>query len=535
VTEGITVEIDWGRTGSYSEVGDNVTDLVRAGRAAIAVEYGRDQVTALAPTVSGTGSLVLDNSDRRFSPRATTLANGSTNPLYGKIKPALPVRIARTITGLPDPYSDTYGDPYDSNGATFTLFIGHTDANPINPDPSSKSVSVSLVDRLADSRGQTISTQLYSGVRTGEAIGHILDACGVSADERDLDPGATVIPWWWTDGKEALTALEEIIRSEGPPAMLTVGVDGAIVFRDRHHRLLNSGSTTSQSTWRATEGVEPVMNGFTYNESWANIINTGTATVDVRTPQELQQIWTDESVINLSAGEQRLITVSATDPFFGAIPPVAGTDYTVLSGSVTTALTRTSGMSTAIILHATSAAVISGLQLRAQPVTVAYTVQVSASDTASIDDFGSRAFPGDLPWCGPGDAEAVLTTAVAQRAQPLPIVQARFMVGNNTAKAGAILARDLSDRVTVIEPETVLSADFYVESIGHELSGPHDHSVTFGLEAAPTLPSPVFRLDTAGAGADQGLLGGGFDDPSNSLILDSAVAGHRLNEGVTTH
>jgi hypothetical protein len=512
----LKVEIDFNKDGLFTEPGANVTDRVRANASPVAVEYGRDQSTALAPTVSGRGSVTLDNSSKDYSPRNTA------SPLYGLIKPARPVRITRTVSGT-----------------TYTLFVGHTDDQPINPDVDSKTVPLSLVDSLADFRGQTITTPLYSGIRTGQAIGYILDACGWSASLRDLDAGATVIPWFWCDGKDALTALEEIIRSEGPPALLTVGASGEIVFRDRHHRITRAASITSQGTWRGSGGLEPVMQrGFTYNEGWTNIVNTATASVDVRTPQALQQVWANDSPISLSAGEQKMITVSASDPFMEAVPPVAGTDYTALSGSVTTALTRTSGTSTAIILTTVggAAAVISGLQLRAQPVTVAYTVQVSASDSTSMADYGPRSFPGDLPWCGVGDAEAVLSTTVVQRCQPLPILQVRFLVGVNTAKVAAILARDLSDRVTVTEPETALSAvDFYVESIGHEFTGEYDHAVTFGLEAAPIPPSPTFQLDTAGAGADNGKLGGGFDDPSNILILDSAVAAHCLDAGVLAH
>jgi hypothetical protein len=509
--DGIRIEIDWGKDG-YGSVGDNVTALVRPIQGAVTAEYGRDQVTALAPTVSGRGSIVLDNRDRRFSPRNTA------SPLYGKLKPARPVRITRTISAT-----------------DYVLFIGHTDDSPINPTDD-KNVSLTLIDSLADFRGQTISTPLYSGIRTGQAIGYILDACGWSSTLRDLDAGATVIPWFWADGKDALTALEEIIRSEGPPALLTIGADGAIVFKDRHHRLLDSTSITSQGTWRGSGVLEPVMQKpFSYNESWANIVNTGSASVDVRTPQQLQQVWTADTTIGLSNGESRLITVSATDPFFNAVPPVAGVDYVLTSGTVTTALTRTSGGSTTIIITAVgSAAVVTGLQLRAQPVTVAYTVQVSASNPDSMTDYGSRAFPGDLPWCNPYDAQAVLSTAVAQRAQPLPIISTRFLLGNNKTKAAAILTRDLSDRVTIIEPETVVNGDFYMESLGHEISDPSgaDHAVTVGSEAAPQEVANVFQLDTTGRGADNGRLASGIDSPTTILLLDSTTSGHRLDEGL---
>jgi hypothetical protein len=506
------VQVDWDKTGYGATGVDDVTNLVRPLRGSVAADYGRDQSTALAPTVSGRGSLTLDNSDRRFSPRNTA------SPLYGFIKPARPVKITRTIAGT-----------------DYVLFIGHTDDSPINPDVDAQTVSLSLVDNLADFRGQNISTTLYAGIRTGEAIGHILDACNWSTTLRDLDAGATVIPYWWEDNTDALDALEKVLRSEGPPSLLTVGTSGEIIFKDRHHRLLDAPSITSQATWRGgAGGAEPIMNiPFSYDEAWRNIVNTGTVDVDVRQPQPVEAVWTAEEIFSVSAGELKLFTASTTDPFTNTIPPVSGTDYTVLSGTVTVSLVRSSGASAVIsVLGGPGGATVQGLQLRAQPVSVNYSVQVSASDAGSISDYGQRSYPNDLPWCNPYDAQAVLAAAVAQRAQPAPIVSVRFMIGNNAARGAAILARDLSDRVTISETETALNDDFYIESFQHELTSQYDHSVTVGLEMAPVQPSPAFQLDTAGAGADQGKLVGGYSNPANILILSSTVSGHRLGEGV---
>src|SRR4249919_2777608 len=204
------VFIDWAKTGAYGagtygsgsysgiDPDDVVTDLVRPRTSVVSAEYGRDQSTALAPTVAGRGSVVLDNRDKRFSPR------NSDSPLYGNLKPARPVFITRTI-----------------GSTSYILFTGHTDDNPINPDTAAKTAAISLVDWLADFRGQNISTPLYRGLRTGTAIGYVLDAVGWPADLRDLDVGATVIPFWWEDNTDGLTALERIVRSEGPPALLT--------------------------------------------------------------------------------------------------------------------------------------------------------------------------------------------------------------------------------------------------------------------------------------------------------------------------
>jgi hypothetical protein len=554
----IIVEVDWERDGfegswdvPYDDIyldtepGGSIagtdTDWVRPYAQAVNVEYGRDQSTALSPTVAGRGGFTLDNTDRRYSPRNTL------SPLYGYLKPARPVRISRTVPttdGYPEVYSDSYTG--EAGTAAYILFAGHTDDSPINPDLDSRTVALSLVDSLADMRGLNVSTGLYRDIRTGTAIGYVLDACGWPAELRDLDFGATIIPWWWEDGTDALTALENILRSEGPPAMLTVGTAGEIIFRDRHHRLTRAPSLTTQDTWHASGSVEPIMaRGFSYDEAWRNIVNTGTAAVDVRMIQPRAVVWTSEATVTLAAGEQRIITAASTEPFLNArTPSESGGDYTLVSGTVTVRLIRTSGVSTGIELTAdpSNPVVMTGLRLRAQPVTVAYTTQVTASDAESIGEYGSRSFPGDLPWCGIYDAQAVLETAVSLRAEPLPIVSARFMIGTNTERVTAILPRDLSDRVTVIEPETALAGDFYVESIAHEITRHEtDHSVTFGLEAVPgayavdtgfgdifedtftgITSTILLRFDTAGAGFGDGAFGSGLVIASEMFRFDNA-------------
>jgi hypothetical protein len=498
--EGFRVEVDWTKTSTWVDE----TDYVRPRQSALTAQYGRDQSTALAPTISGQASIVLDNSTRRFSPRNTA------SPLYGYLKPARPVRLLREYAGV-----------------TYTLFVGHTDDTPINPDIDNQTVTLSLVDWLADFRGQTITTELHRGIRTGQAIGYILDACSWPVTARDLDYGATVIPFWWEDGTSALEALERVVRSEGPPALLTVGADGTMIFRDRHHRLLRTASLTSQQTWG--NSTLPLNTPFVYDEAWDHIVNHGTATVDERVRGELQEVWTSEATIHLAAGETKLLTASGTDPFYDAQVPVAGTDYTLISGTVTISLFRTSGGSTTIKIIAATTARITGLRLRARPVTVRQTEQVSATDEMSRADYGTKTFPGDLPWCGPGDAAAVLKTAVTLRAQPLPIIRTRILIGNDTNKM-SLLTRDLSDRVTVIEAETSTNGPFYIETIAHEAQGPFDHAIIVGLEAGPVQVSPAIRLNTSG------LLGSAYltntaIDPENLIILGSNVSGHRLGEG----
>ncbi|HKN42862.1 MAG TPA: hypothetical protein VJW23_02985, partial [Propionibacteriaceae bacterium] len=269
----LSVKIDWNKDGDYSDTGETVTTRVMA-NPGVSLQYGRDQSTALAPMVAGTGGFTLNNASGDYNP----LNTGS--PIYGYIKPARPVQIQRTV-----------------GGNTYTLFDGHTDDTPLNPDLSSRTVSVSLVDYLSDFRGQNITTQMYSGVRTGTAIGYVLDELGWSSTLRDIDPGVTVMPWWYEAGEDAFTALDKILRSEGPPALLTMAPGNIITFRDRHHRLLRTASTTSQDTWYGAT-TSPVMRiPFTYDAGWRNIVNAGGEEVPVQSLTGQGVVWSTDGQI----------------------------------------------------------------------------------------------------------------------------------------------------------------------------------------------------------------------------------------------
>jgi len=467
VSKPLAVEVDWNRDGDYSDAGEDVTGRVRG---TVECTFGRDQVTALSPIVAGRGSFELDNRSRDYSP----LNTGS--PLFGKVKPARPVLIRRTV---------------GSN--VYTIFRSHTDDSAISPDVEAKRVRLGLVDFLADFRGQRITTQLYQGIRTGEAIGEVLNAIGWTG-ARDIDPGATFIPFWWEEGADAFDALQRILASEGPPSLLSVGTTGELIFRDRHHRFTRAASTAVQSTWRGS-GAEPVMNrGYSYSDNWENIVNAVSFTVSERQPRDEARVWETEEIISLAASEARVIVMETSDPFYGAQTPIAGLDFAVLSGSITNVfLSRTSGQSTSVTLLAGgSGAVVGGLAVRATSVPVARTAQITATNSASIAEYGRRSLPGGLEpvWASRYDARSIADLLMAQRAQPLPQLQVRFVCGRTqNARLDALLSLDLSDRVRVVEPETAVSGDYFVESIGHAIEGVTSHEITFGLEAVPAAPA----------------------------------------------
>jgi hypothetical protein len=95
--------------------------------------------------------------------------------------------------------------------------------------------------------------------------------------------------------------------------------------------------------------------------------------------------------------------------------------------------------------------------------------KVLVEDTTSIAAHGRRSFGGSVPDIGVHDALAVATLIVGQRATRMPIVRMQVTNANATILAQQ-LGRDLSDRVTIVDSESGINADFYFEQIRHEIS-----------------------------------------------------------------
>lgn len=473
------VRIDWAKDGTFGTTGiDNVTDYVRGN---VTASYGRDVATAVSPIVAGRGSFQLDNADRRFSPF------NAGSPIGANLKPARPVLLERIVGGV-----------------AYSILAGHTDTAPINPDVDSKTVTFTVVDYLGDFRTAPMATTLYQGMRTGELIDQTLTEIGWTGG-RDLDDGATVVPYWWST-ENAYDALQKLVASEGAPALLSIGPAGEVVFRDRTHRLIRSASTTVQATWRGTEGaVEPVMGkGFSWDAGWNGVLNDVSFSVDEREPDgALTAVWSTPETIHLGASASQTFIATTSDPFRDAVAPQDVFDFRTLSGSVaSTSLSRTSGASTVITVTAgAGGAVVAGLQLRAYSIPVARTVGVRENDATSITDYGRRNLPPDaIPvWASRWDAVSLADLYVLQRKQPLATCQVSFVCADQqTTRLAAVLARDIGDRVRIVEPETQTNHDFFVESIAHNIDlRTGAHTVTFGCERAPSAPTNPFILNTS--------------------------------------
>lgn len=513
------IAVDWDKSGTFS--GEEVTSDVMP---EVTISYGRDQERQLNPAAVGSAAFSLINVDRTYSPE------NPSSPLAGDLNPARDARFQVSW-----------------NGTTYPLFRGRIDDFDVRADRDDRTVGFTFLDGLSVLQSTQLSTPVYSGRRTGTLIDNILDLAGWTAG-RDIDPGATIVPFWWEEGTDALEAVKKLVRSEGPPSIAYVGPDGTFIFRDRHHRLLRQSSQDVQAVFGAQEVAcdAPAVTGFdftkpfVYQHGLRDIVNTVNFEVTQRSPDSsLSAVWSSESSVSLSIGETLVLDVSASDPFTDAVVPVSGTDYTLTgAGTANITLSRTSGSSVQItILAVGGAIVLSGLQLRARAIPARRTIKVRQTDPGSITDHGIRSYPDDAPWAGVNDSLAIANMILLHYASRRPTVQMRI-VAQNPAHLQQILQRTISDRIHIRNDELGLDADFFVEKVSHTITRfnktglPPVHAVVLGCEKDIVRVTNPFTFDVPGAGFDDGVFDPvKFDDPDTVFIFDDPDNG-RFNFGM---
>lgn len=512
---------DWSALADPAQIvgeGEDVTgDIVSD----ISITYGRDQDRQLAPASVGSSSFTLNNVSRKYSPE------NDDSPLYGDLDPARTMRAQVTWSGQ-----------------TYPLFRGRIEDYSVKADFSDRTVDLSFLDGMNDLSGNDLSTGVYASMRTGALVNTVLDEAGWTGG-RDIDPGATIVKYWWTDGTDALSAIQELVKSEGPPAVAYVAPDGTFVFRDRHHRMLRQDSRTAQATFHAgalgectEEGVPAgalsLAKPFAYAHGWKDIVNSVTFSVSDRAPTPtLEQVWQDTTTYTLSLGQSLDLMVSSSDPFMNAVTPVLGTDVLFTgAGTVGVLLSRTSGASAKLTLQAIGGAVtITSVQVRAQLLSVQQTYRVSLTDAGSITRHGERAYPNDAPWAGPEDARAIANMVLLHYATRRPTVQIR-VVSSDPAHFAQVLARTVSDRIHITNDEMRLDDDFFVEKVTHSVrrigrtGAPPVHSVVLGCEKDLAEVANPFTFDVRGAGFDQGVFDPlTADNAGEVFIFDDPVQG----------
>lgn len=497
--------------GGYEEI----TDWVLGVRQSLDFFYGRDYARALSAITPGDIAMTLDNQNQVFTP------DNPGSPLFGFVAPGKPMLVRATY-----------------NDHTVNLFHGFIDDYQLNPNPGQWDVSITCMDTLQYLANAKVSTELYPSIQTGEAVHVLLDSIGWPQGKRDIDPGASTVRWWCEEGVTGFDALGNLVEAEGPPAIAYVDAFNNLVFRSRHHRFIRSESNVIQTSLHCDsdgDDATPEPNfspPMTYEIGWKDIINTIDVDVEVRTPQNVQEIWKTDETLVIHQAEPFLLNISTSDPFYDLqVPSLEEEDFHLVSGSVLFQIEgRTSGKTATIrITSVTGSSTIEGLRIRGNPVPVNHTRKVLDVDNSSVEAYGPKSSPGSFEWANVNDMTAIGQIILGQRAERLPVVHITLNNGH-PIRISNILNRSLSDRIRIVEPEhTFTDDDFFIEVLQHSIQNAGQyHTLTIGCEKArnQTLPDdeerpPSFTFNDANAGFDDGYFeaGQGFTFSDQLFIL----------------
>ncbi len=159
---------DWKDIPDFSQAIDNITRFVKNHY----IERGKD--IELGNTPAGTLDLILNNESKRFSPP------NAASPLFGKMRPWLPVRVQATVTG----------------GGVIIYYVGFISRISVNPHIEVQEAYLYCTDGmdLLARNMVAVDKSERSMVTDGAAIGYVLDGAGWPASKRsiDADTGAIV-------------------------------------------------------------------------------------------------------------------------------------------------------------------------------------------------------------------------------------------------------------------------------------------------------------------------------------------------------
>lgn len=189
---------------------------------------------------AGSATIVLDNTDGRFSP--ANLSGPYVSGGVTQVRPLRPVRVTATYNSVTYPVWRGYvlewveswsGGATNSGDAIVTLACADEFA------------------RLAAVDGMEV-TPVGAGELSGARVHRVLNAAG-HAGERNIDVGeATLLETDLSDN--TLQELEAVVEAEG--GALYVDGAGAVTFDGRYALIENSRSVTSQATFGDGGGSE---------------------------------------------------------------------------------------------------------------------------------------------------------------------------------------------------------------------------------------------------------------------------------------
>ena len=349
----------------------------------------------------------------------------------------------------------------------------------------------------------------------------ILDEAGWPETKRSLDAGVDTLDLWWAHREKALDAIAKLMQAER--SLAYVKGDGTFVYEDRHHRLKTglggaADHIASQGTFSNT------MTEMEYEFSARTVRNIAQVTGHKRAAAALPAtvLWGTRDTPRIEPNKALTIWAHLEQPATAIVSPVGGTDYgisataagvdsaalranvaavfTVYGQSVKMTFTSTNTQDVYIVNGSAPGTPAMSLIIRGQEYEDDE-VFAKEEDAASQVAYGDRAIEIDNPFMGNFNSlQAYAEWLVSRYKNPQPDALQMHLLNSTSALWTQILAREISDRITLTVTDLGVSAkDYYINKMHHEMSeGGSIHKATWWLERVDE--TKYWLLEIAGYG-----------------------------------
>ena len=504
------LEVDWNDDGDWGDTAEDVT----ANTMECVWSRGRDYASQLSGRASA-GSLAarLDNSTGIYS------SFNTSSSLTGNLLPGRKVRLRST-------------DP-----AAKTLWTGFLDTlEPVTSLSGAHNVVLRASGPLARINRARVRIAMTTATATGAIVTAILNATNWPVGDRTIDTGLTTIERFFSGGpfsageRPALYTLRLVEETEF--GYIGEAPDGKIVFEDRHHRLTQATSKTSQATYTDASDGTLVYSQIQQLDPLREIYNRIEAEVRHYVTGSVAVLWT----LSETGSDSPSIEPGDTQVFIARFPnpvsatnavgvnawttPASTTDYTANAAADGSGTNMTSDIGIAQVKYDESmkitltnngavSAYITKLQSRGTPVTLSDPIRVQAEDATSQTAFDVRTWPNPgqfLP--SSSEAQDYCDFVLSTFKDPTPTVKVLLHANRNDAHLTEVMTRDVSERVTITgtnDADLGINEDFFIESMTHRLDNQLNHTTIYECSSVADF-SGGWVLNTSRLNSDAKLM-----------------------------
>ena len=498
--------IDWNNDGDFTNAEDDITSDALS----VSWSRGRDYASALeGRSTAGKLTATLVNTDGKYSP------NNSSSELSGSILPGRTVRFtAGAAVSFPQDFPIAFSDT--------TVWQGKLDR--ILPEPASlklKTCTLTAFGPLGYLNQFQVQLSSQTNRRTDQAVGDILDNIGWPSGDRSLDTGLTTITRFWISKLKGINALRLVEETEA--GFIKETKDGKIGFENRHHRLTTAASTTSQATFSDASGATNTFSSIKQEDPLSTIVNHVEATARTYDTASVAVLWTHPETGSasptLAPAEAKTFEAEFPNPDAANnaeevdawTTPAATTDYLANTASDGSGTNKTANIAVAnsktsermamtFTNNSSDDIYMTKIQARGTAVNTKNPCIVRAIDAASQTEYGDRKYVVKTKFI-PTTSEAQDWCDYQMSIYGSPVEILTMTIPPDETTVRAVLARDISDRITIIadnDSQLGINADFFIESESHVVTqGGSDHRIKLQLSPATGGYSQFWVLGTS--------------------------------------